>query len=139
MRVPSSPDFKRRMEPPATLSDAEAKVWRALVQSVASDHFQSCDAPLLAEYCRAAVCCDEAAKALQEGAVVGGKASAWVSVQEKAQRALVALSARLRVCPQSRFDRLKAGTSARTGIPDRNNGELLRPTTGLASFRKAHS
>ena len=34
-------------------------------------------------------------------------------MSEKAQKQLVALSARLRICPQSRFDRLGAGANSR--------------------------
>ena len=46
-----------------------------------------------------------------------GKASPWLTVQEKTVRALTALSARLRICPQSRFDRLVAGTKDRPKGP----------------------
>ena len=36
-----------------------------------------------------------------------------LAVSEKAIKQLVALSARLRICPQSRFDRLGAGSNSR--------------------------
>lgn len=133
MRTESPTDHRPRMKPPASLTDTERAVWKAVTKAVSSDHFQDCDRVLLVEFCRAACLADAAAKALQDGAVVDGKASAWIAVQEKAQRALVALSARLRLCPQSRFDRLKAGTNARTGMPVTSEE---RPKTGLASFRK---
>jgi phage terminase small subunit len=139
MRTPDSADYKSRMKPLAHLNEAEANIWRALVRSVGSDHFQACDQPLLTEYCRAAALADKAAEALQEGAVIDRKASPRGTVQEKSVRALVALSARLRLCPQSRFDRLKAGTTSRTGMPGRHAEDdalLAGPTTGLASFRK---
>jgi hypothetical protein len=68
---------------------------------------------------RAAHLADQAAKALtKEGAVVAGKANAWLVVQEKSVRSLVALAARLRISPQQRFDRERAGTSAREGMPE---------------------
>ena len=38
------------------------------------------------------------------GAVINGKPSPWITVQEKAVRAMVALSMRLRLSPQSRID-----------------------------------
>ena len=36
--------------------------------------------------------------------VIDGKTNPWLVVQEKAQRAMVALSARLRLAPQSRME-----------------------------------
>jgi chaperonin subunit len=41
---------------------------------------------------------------LRLGAVIDGKPSPWITVQEKAVRAMVALSMRLRLSPQSRID-----------------------------------
>jgi len=140
MRTPSSADYRARLAAPTALLPAERKIWTRLVQSVASDHFQECDRPLLTEYVRATHLANQAAEALQNGAVIDGKVSPWVSVSEKLTRALVALSARLRLCPQSRYDRLKAGATSRTGIPDINyeDDPLLAagPGTGLASFRE---
>jgi hypothetical protein len=102
------------LTPPVSLSEAEAKVFRKMIGAVDPDHFNAVDLPLIVEYCRCTVACDEAADHLrQEGSVVDGKANAWCVVAEKNQRALVAISARLRICPQSRFDRLVAGTNSR--------------------------
>jgi hypothetical protein len=42
----------------------------------------------------------------------GNKTSAWVAVLEKAHRSSVALSARLRLSPQSRADARSAGRGA---------------------------
>lgn len=107
---------RSRIKPPPHLSAAARAVFDALVTAVAPDHFTAADVPLLAEYATAAATAQLAASKLDaEGYVVGGRANPWLVVQEKAQRALVALSARLRVCPQSRFDRLKAGTASRKG------------------------
>jgi len=104
-----------RIDPPRNLTPAAAKAFRALVASVDAGHFTPADVPLLAEYARAVELADQAAQGLQDGPVVDGRVSPWVTVQEKASRSLVALSARLRVCPQSRFDRLVAGRTARRG------------------------
>jgi hypothetical protein len=105
-----------RLEMPAGLSKEVAEVFDFMVRYQSPDHFAMTDTPILVEYCRATVLANQAAAALGvDGPITPmGKASPWLVVQEKAQRALVALSARLRLCPQSRFDRLKAGTSART-------------------------
>jgi phage terminase small subunit len=142
----------RRLKPPATLSEGAATVFRQIVESVAHDHFSAVDLVLVTEYSRA---CDLANRAdaelTRDGAVVGGKANPWLAVQEKAQRAIVALCARLRVSPQSRFDRLKAGTTSRPQYRPWDPDGLLaqddevenkfarngpKPKTGLASFRK---
>ncbi|GAB3733966.1 hypothetical protein GCM10028862_16740 [Luteimonas pelagia] len=105
---------KTRIRPPGHLSSEARAVFEAVVASVGRDHFTATDVPLLAEYATAAATAQRAAGVLdQEGHVRDGRANPWLVVQEKAQRAMVALSARLRVCPQSRFDRLKAGSEAR--------------------------
>jgi phage terminase small subunit len=105
---------RSRIRPPGHLSAEARAVYEAMVASAGLDHFTTTDVPLLAEYATAAATAQRAAGMLdQEGHVIGGRANPWLVVQEKAQRAMVALSARLRVCPQSRFDRLKAGTESR--------------------------
>ena len=122
----------------------EQTVWRRILAAVASDHFNQSDVVLLTEFCRAAALADRAAKEIEaHGPIYDERVSPWVTVQEKAQRALVALAGKLRLCPQSRFDRLKAGTNTRGGVPDylsAEDADLLydRPAklTGLASFRK---
>ena len=136
--------LKPRLTAPQTLSDCEARVFRSTVQSVDPDHFTSVDLPLLTEFCRASALADQAAVALaNDGVVINGRASPWIVVQEKAQRALVALAARLRVCPQSRFDRLGAGSRSRTqvfGIDESDPfspetpKKSMKPKTGLAAY-----
>lgn len=142
-QTPSSPDYRRRLTPPRPLGEGPSTIWAYIVNSVAFDHFRECDAPLLAEYCRAAHQADQAAVALAKGGPVsGGKPSPWLTVQEKSVRAMTALSARLRLCPQSRFDRLKAGTNSRLGDPSAVPSKLdkftdpprQKPLTGLAKF-----
>jgi phage terminase small subunit len=61
--------------------------------------------PLLEGYAEAIVLCRQAnAELAQHGAVLNGKASPWLTVQEKATRAMVALSMRLRLSPQARLE-----------------------------------
>ncbi|HEX9072974.1 MAG TPA: P27 family phage terminase small subunit [Pseudolabrys sp.] len=94
-----------RLEPPASLSEAERIIFTALVASCDARHFQASDLPLLVRYCEACALADLAAAELRrDGAVVKGKASPWIVIQEKAVRAMVALSMRLRLSPQSRTD-----------------------------------
>ena len=92
-----------RLRPPATLSDSERTVFVNLVGACKPEHFQASDLPLLARYCEATVLAEQAAEHLRtEGAVIAGRVSPWITVQEKAIRALTALSMRLRVSPQAR-------------------------------------
>jgi phage terminase small subunit len=92
-----------RLEPPESLSDAERAVFIDIAGSVGRRHFQPSDMPLLVAYVRAILMEQEASHELSDnGAVHGGKASPWLVVLEKAQRAMVALSGRLRLSPQAR-------------------------------------
>jgi phage terminase small subunit len=92
-----------RLKPPAYLSDAERKVFLDLVSAVDPRHFQPSDMPLLCRYVEACALGEQAAEHLRRnGAVSFDKASPWIVIQEKAVRAMVALSMRLRLSPQAR-------------------------------------
>ena len=94
--------------------DEVRQIFAELVKSVGPDHFARPDGVLLEQYCQAIALGRRAYAELEtSGPVVDGRPSPWVPVLEKAHRSAVALAARLRLCPQSRFDRLKAGTAAR--------------------------
>ena len=90
--------------PPATLSEPERELFIAIMSGSATDHFRQTDLPLLSRYCEAAILAEQAALELRKGAVVNGKPSPWIVVQEKSVRAMVSLSMRLRLSPQSRVD-----------------------------------
>jgi phage terminase small subunit len=104
-----------RITPPATLSPAAKAVFVHIVANVDPSHFSKVDLPLVEAYANSAALATEAAQRIDaDGAVsADGKLSPWLAVSEKAQKQLVALSARLRICPQSRFDRLGAGANSR--------------------------
>ena len=93
-----------RLDPPASLSAAERAIFFDVVAGCDRDHFRPSDLPLLVRYVEAAALGDQAAEQLRLGAVINGKPSPWITVQEKAVRAMVALSMRLRLSPQSRID-----------------------------------
>ena len=124
-----------RLQPPGNLSAGAAAVFTRTVAAVEADHFTAVDLPLLEQY---AVAADLARQAQGEldahGAIVDGKASPWLTVQEKTVRALTALSARLRICPQSRFDRLVAGTKARPKGP--RPWDDVESGSALAKFKR---
>jgi hypothetical protein len=94
-----------RLDPPPTLADPERTLFVQIVEACAPTHFVPSDLPLLIRYVEALALADEAAGHLHsEGAVIKGKPSPWLVVLEKCQRAVVALSLRLRLAPQSRVD-----------------------------------
>lgn len=93
------------------------EVFDSIVASVSVDHFAPVDTVLLEQYAQAVVLGRRAyAELAASGPVVDGKTSPWLVALEKAHRSAVALAARLRLCPQSRFDRLKAGRTGREGV-----------------------
>jgi phage terminase small subunit len=93
-----------RLQPPASLNEPERNLFVDLVTACYAKHFQQSDLPLLIRYVEAACLAEQAAGELRHGAIVGGKPSPWITVQEKAVRAMISLSARLRLAPQSRVD-----------------------------------
>jgi phage terminase small subunit len=96
---------QQRLSPPDHLGPDERRRFIELVGACDPQHFRASDLPLLVRYVEADVMAERAAVELAaSGPVLDGKASPWIVVQEKAVRALVALSMRLRVCPQSRTD-----------------------------------
>lgn len=110
-----------RLDPPKGLSKAATTVFRAIVAATDPAHFTKSDLPLLTQYAGACAMAAEAQQHLDaDGAVVGGRASPWLIVQEKSVRAMTALSLRLRLSPQSRLDRktatLSRGRSGSRGI-----------------------
>jgi phage terminase small subunit len=89
----------KRLKPPDTLSTLARDEFVRIVMAEKADHFRPSDLPLLVQYCEAAAL---AARAVQELQNDDAKAS-WLIRWEKACRTLTALSARLRLCPQSRI------------------------------------
>jgi phage terminase small subunit len=124
------PRVDGRPEPlplPGGLSPDAAQVWRAITESLPAEHFRPSDVPLLASYCETTATANRAAQEIAaNGAVVAGKASPWLVVQEKAIRAQATLALRLRLCPSARQDPKSAGRERvsrpsppwLTGVPD---------------------
>src|SRR5690242_8592982 len=99
-----------RLRPRPETPKEIATIFRELVASMPAEHFTATDAPLIEQYAQAIVLGREAYDHLQsEGQVISGRASPWVTCLEKAQRAAVALSMRLRLAPQSRIKAEKVG------------------------------
>jgi phage terminase small subunit len=91
------------LRPPPNLPQAERDLFASLVAANPPSHFKLSDMPLLTQYCAAAILNDQAAQELRVAPVIGGlKPSPWLAVFEKTNRAVVALSMRLRLSPQAR-------------------------------------
>jgi hypothetical protein len=102
-----------RLAPSPDAPEDVKAVFREILQSSPADHFTISDAPLIQAYAEAISLSRQAAVALdRDGVIVGGRPSPWVHVQEKAVRALAALSARLRLSPQHRMESKVAGRKA---------------------------
>lgn len=93
-----------RLSPPSGMSKEAAAVFRRLVAAVEPEHFSLSDEPLLQAYCEAIVLQERAAKELHKNPLLNGKLSPWLAVVEKCWRSSTALSLRLRLAPQSRYD-----------------------------------
>jgi Phage terminase, small subunit len=92
-----------RLRPPASLGEAERRVFIDLVTSCPSGQFAPSDTPMLALWATITVQLEQAAGELAAGGmVVDGKASAWFDVQQRAAKTLAMLALRLRLSPQSR-------------------------------------
>lgn len=113
------PISRPRLAPPSDLTDDAKAVWADIVSSLKVDHFQPSDAPLLRAYCEAIVLSQQAnAELAKNGPVLGNKTSPWLALSGKAGQAITSLSARLRLCPQSRISKDKAsGTHHNPGVP----------------------
>lgn len=105
---------------PTDLSPGARAVWKATVASVPAEHFRLGDTPLLKTFCEVSAMADQAAAELvSSGAVVNGKISPWITIQERSVRAQSTLALRLRLCPSARIDPRVAG---------RNRGpEVFKP------------
>lgn len=100
-----------RLSPPTNLTKIEVELFRNIIRAIDPKHFVPSDAPLLGRYCKNLALANTASGHIErEGAVntETGKISPWVSVAEKADRAVATLSAKLRLAPSSRFDQATA-------------------------------
>jgi phage terminase small subunit len=119
LHILPSPKPSTRIRQPSDLGEAELAVWLQLTRTTDAAHFLESDLPLLVEYCRAVVLAQQAGRELaQNGAVVNGRASAWLVIQEKQIRAMTALSHRLRLSPQSRQDKGRKTGGLKASIYD---------------------
>jgi hypothetical protein len=93
-----------RVRPRRELPENVASAFREIVATVPAEHFKTSDMPLIEQYAFAIVLGRESFKHLsEEGQVVAGRTSPWVTCFEKSQRVVTALCMRLRLAPQARI------------------------------------
>ena len=101
------------MQPRADAPLEVREIFMSLVASVPTEHFRPGDRDLVEQHAQAIALARRAyAELAVSGPVIGGKASPWLVVLEKAHRSAVALSARLRLAPQMRTDPKATGRAA---------------------------
>jgi hypothetical protein len=100
---------------PAELSEAEAAIWRDVVDSKPAEWFGPDSLPVLKEYCRAADMCDRLVP-LVEKAMASGKGKDIVeilAVRNKEATRVAALATKLRLTQQSRYTPQASATANR--------------------------
>jgi phage terminase small subunit len=88
----------KRLKPPPNLSKSAALEFKRIVAAEPAAHFKESDLSLLVQYCESVAMAERAVAELQ----IEDAPSRWMTMWEKATRAMVALSMRLRLSPQSR-------------------------------------
>ena len=91
-----------RLRAPPNLPEPERELFAGIVAASAPQHFQASDVPLLTQYVANVILNERAHDELRAAPLVGGRPSPWLVVAEKTNRAVVALSLRLRLSPQAR-------------------------------------
>ena len=88
-----------RLHPPPGLSEGAKAEFIRIVTCEKPEHFRTSDLPLLCQYVESVSLAARATQELQRD----DPPARWLTLWEKANRNMVALSARLRLSPQSRM------------------------------------
>lgn len=105
-RLPSA-----RLAPPADLSEREAEIWRAVVETKPAEWFAPDSAPLLKEYVRAVVTCDRLAGTVEQAFKSGVPSKSLLDMRDKESRRSASLATKLRLTQQSRYRPDRAATA----------------------------
>ena len=97
----------RRPEPPSDLTDAQAEVWRRMVNAYPADRFDAGAQPVLAQLCRHADAARKLAAVIrQEEEGEEFDVDAWQALlraQDRESGRIASLATRLRLTPQARY------------------------------------
>ncbi|MEX2125812.1 MAG: hypothetical protein WD795_18125 [Woeseia sp.] len=99
-----------RLSPPASLDEAAASLWRAIVETYPSDHFTAGDLVLLREFCFTSETLLPAANSAAES---GGMHEHSIRVMHVKTVAMLASKLRLNVSARTRTDTAKTRDAAR--------------------------
>ena len=102
LSVPSVDGRPPRLRPPASLSEAERKVFIDTVSACKPEHFRPSDLPLLSRYAEIVALSDHTAKQLRADVASQAYPSDWLATQERLIRMLVTLGRQLRLPPMAR-------------------------------------
>jgi hypothetical protein len=101
-----------RVPTPAGLSKKERDLWRAVVDSKPAEWFGPDSAPVLTEYVRAAVLCDQLARMVDQALKgQGADLKTALDLRDREARRLAALATKMRLTQQSRYTALSAATA----------------------------
>jgi hypothetical protein len=106
-----------RLKPPPNLTAPERAIFLDIVASTKPEHFQPSDTPLLCAYCRAVALEARSARERDDKAL-----ARW----ERAIKAMVALSMRLRLSPQARAPNNPSRSGPRAPAPTVNFYDRMR-------------
>ena len=111
-----TPTAERLLKCRPEAPDDVRAVFARIVYDVGADHFRASDSDLVEQY-SAAICLarDAYHQLRDEGPIKDGRVNPWQTVLEKANRASVSFSQRLRLAPMSRLDRKTAGRKTTGG------------------------
>jgi hypothetical protein len=107
----------QRPEPPESLAQAEADVWRAIAATKPHDWWSADTFPLLEEYCRAAISANDVAKELAKFTKIPARGErfrrylALRKLQDQTARLLASLATKMRLSQQSRYGARGASTA----------------------------
>ena len=107
-----------RLRPPPDLTEAQAGIWLATVNSMPADCFRPIDAGLLRTFCEVTALVRQAEAKLRLGVVAcGDQTNPWLRIFESNVRLQVTLARALRITVASRMDKTVAGRMARQAPP----------------------
>ena len=106
--------LQKRPPPPSGLSSEAKGIWTAIVESLRVDYFIESDLLLLEQYVAAIVAANKAREILaKQGPVIDGKINPHFLILDHESKRIATFSIRLRLAPQSRYDRAVAGGKVR--------------------------
>lgn len=101
-------------KPDAKLTTAQADHWKRITASKPAEYFNTDDLLLLAELCRALDMCDRLADRIDKMDILHGDSlQRALGLRDKEVRRVTVLATKLRLTPQSRYDKGAAASFAK--------------------------